>query len=274
MSIIERSLQKIASERAAAAPKAARGAARQQPGRSEPAPPAAASRQYRRASLDPVALEANKILVDNSDPHATAAYNIVRTRLLQRLSGSDWSSVAVTGTQPGEGKSLTAINLAIALAREVNTWVYLVDMDLKRPSVAKQLGMDFDKGLSDYLSGAATIEDIIYDHGIARLAVIPNGQAAVQASELLGSARMDELVEALKTDTPRRVIVYDMPPLMVSDDVLTFAPRVDGLLFVVSEGVTDRKTLEAARQVLSEMNLIGVVLNLSSSRDKRGYGYY
>ena len=272
MSIIERSLQKIAAGRATAPQKPARNTPRQAT-RSDGAEVTVA-REYRRLTMNPAALESNKILVDKSDPHATAAYNIVRTRLLQRLASNNWSSVAVTGTQPGEGKSLTAINLAIALARDENTWVFLVDMDLKRPSIATQLGLEFNQGLSDYLSGTATIEDIIYDPGIARLAVIPNGQAAVQASELLGSARMEELVEHLKTENPRRVVVYDMPPLMVSDDVLTFAPKVDGLLFVVSEGATDRKTLEAARQVLSEMNLIGVVLNRSSSRDKRGYDYY
>lgn len=271
MSIIERSLQKIAAGRMSGA-KAEAAAPR--PAVRSNAPAGIAARQYRQTTLNPVALEANKILVDNSDPHALAAYNIVRTRLLQRLAGNEWSSVAVTGTQPGEGKSLTAINLAIALARDANTSVYLVDMDLKRPSIANQLGMQFDKGLSDYLNGSAEVTDIIYDPGIARLAVIPNGKVAAQPSELLGSARMDELVEHLRAEIPRRVIVYDMPPLMVSDDVLTFAPRVDGLLFVVTEGTTDRKTLEAARQVLSEMNLIGVVLNRASSRDKSGYGYY
>ena len=272
MSIIERSLQKIAAERATAPQRPTRNTTRQAT-RSDAAEVAAA-RQYRRVTMSPAALEANKILVDKSDPHATAAYNIVRTRLLQRLTSNDWSSVAVTGTQPGEGKSLTAINLAIALARDEDTWVFLVDMDLKRPSIATQLGLEFDQGLSDYLSGTAKIEDIIYDPGIARLAVIPNAHAAEHPSELLGSARMDELVEHLKTGSPKRVIIYDMPPLMISDDVLTFAPRVDGLLYVISEGTTDRKTLEAARQVLSEMNLIGVVLNRSSSRDKRGYSYY
>jgi protein-tyrosine kinase len=272
MSIIERSLQKLASGRAAA-PQGPERKAPHQSKRSSAAEVAAA-RQYRRVTMNSVALEANKVLRDASDPHATAAYNIVRTRLLQRLAANNWSSVAVTGSQPGEGKSLTAINLALALARDENTWVFLVDMDLKRPSIARQLGLEIDRDLSDYLSDTAKIDDIIYDPGIPRLAVIPNCHASEQPSELLGSARMDALVEHLKADKPRRVIIYDMPPLMVSDDVLTFAPRVDGLLLVVAEGTTDRKTLEAARQVLSEMNLIGVVLNRSSSRDQRGYSYY
>jgi protein-tyrosine kinase len=272
MSIIERSLQKIAAGRATAPQKAARSAPRQ--ATRNDAAEIAAARQYHRVTMNAAALEASKVLVDKSDPQATAAYNIVRTRLLQRLASNDWRSIAVTGTQPSEGKSLTAINLAIALARDENTWVFLVDADLRRPSIATQLGLEIDHGLSDYLSGTAKIDDIIYDVGIPRLAVIPNAHAAEQPSELLGTARMDELVEHLKADSPKRVIIYDLPPLMVSDSVLTFAPRVDGLLLVVSEGITDRKTLTAARHVLSEMNLIGVVLNRSSSHDKRGYSYY
>jgi protein-tyrosine kinase len=268
MSIIERSLEKIASKRASAIQRPAR------PSKRSNAAEIAAARQYRSTTMNPAALAANKILVDKSDPYAIAAYNIVRTRLLQRLAANEWSSVAVTGSQPGEGKSLTAINLAIALARDENTWVYLVDMDLKRPSVATQLGLEVEQDLSDYLHGTAQIEDVIYDPGIPRLAVLPNRCAAEHPSELLGSARMDALVEHLRSERPKRVIIYDMPPLMSSDDVLTFAPRVDGILMVVSEGTTDRKLLQAARHVLSEMNLIGVVLNRSSSRGETGYGYY
>ena len=274
MSIIERSLEKLGAARArgeAASPAASGKSARNaySKARMEPA------RAFQSAQLDAVALEANKILSDRSDPRAMAAYNIVRTRLLQRLAGNDWQSIAVTGSQPGEGKSLTAINLAIALARDANTSVFLVDMDLKRPSIAAQLGMSFDKGLSDYLAGDAKLEEIIYDPGVARLSIVPNAvAAAAPPSELLGSARMHELVEFLRAEVPRRVIIYDMPPLMMSDDVLTFAPKVDGLLFVVTEGTTDRKALSAARHVLSEMNLIGVVLNRATSGDKHSSSYY
>jgi Mrp family chromosome partitioning ATPase len=77
----------------------------------------------------------------------------------------------------------------------------------------------------------------------------------------------------LLKESPPRIIVYDLPPLLVSDDVLSIAPRMDGLLLVVSQGVTDRKALESAREVLGEMNLVGVVLNRSSENEERRYGY-
>ncbi|MEQ1579210.1 MAG: CpsD/CapB family tyrosine-protein kinase [Steroidobacteraceae bacterium] len=271
MSIIERSLQKRAanarSEQQAAIPARTRAA---QPATNAPPP----GRTYRSVQLNPEVLEANRILAGINDPLATSAYKMLRTRILQRVASNSWRNLGVTGTVSGEGKSLTAINLALALARDVSTNVFLVDMDLQRPSIATQLGLSFDKGLSDYLAGNATLEEIIYSPGIERLAVIPNAHRNSHHSELLSSPKMDELMQSLAQETPPRIVIYDLPPLLVSDDVLSIAPRIDGLLLVVSQGMTQRKVLESARDVLSEMNLIGVVLNRSTENEKRDYGYY
>ena len=278
MSIIERSLQKMASgaRAGAASPAAPRSPAAPsaRTSRQPDATPLAPARQFQEVQLDASVLERNRVIAGVNDSSSTSAYKILRTRLLQRLATNSWYSVGVTGTVSGEGKSLTAINLAITLARDVNTSVFLVDLDLQRPSVAAHLGMPFDKGLSDYLSGNASFEEIVYSPGIERLAVVPNSRGAAQPSELFGSPRMDELVAHLQAEQPRRVIVYALPPLMMSDDVLSFAPRADGLLLVVSQGMTDRKTLESAGEILAEMNLIGVVLNRSTEHDEQGYGYF
>jgi Mrp family chromosome partitioning ATPase len=206
-----------------------------------------------------------------TDEVAERSYKILRTRVQQRMEASGWHSIAVTAAEAGDGKTLTAINLAIALARDVNSWVFLVDLDLQRPRVAPYLGLRFDKGLSDYLAGQASFEDIVYEPGIERLAVIPNAKGLEQSSELLGSPRMFELNQALATESPRRIIVFDMPPLLLSDDVLRFLPNVDALLFVVSEGKTPRAILERARDTLPEKKLLGVVLNRSAEREISGY---
>jgi protein-tyrosine kinase len=275
MSIIERSLQKMAAgaaAEAAASPKrvAPRGSVAPQ---SAPVAPAIAPVAYREVRLDPQTLEANRVLTAISDPVATSAYKMLRTRVLQRTSASGWRALGVTGTLAGEGKSLTAINLAIALARDVNTHVFLVDMDLQRPSVASQLGMSFDKGLSDFLVGNAARDEILYNVGIDRLTVIPNANRGNHHSELLGSAHMEELMQSLWHEQPARIIIYDLPPLLVSDDVLAIAPRLDALLLVATQGITQRKVLESAREILSEVNLLGVVLNRSTEHEQRNYGY-
>jgi protein-tyrosine kinase len=274
MSIIERSLQKMAAtaRSAAPAPKPQSPVARAP--RRPDAAPAEPVRQFQTAQLDAAELERNRVIAGVNDSSSSSAYKILRTRLLQRMAGNNWHSVGVTGTVSGEGKSLTAINLAITLARDVNTSVFLVDLDLQRPSVASHLGMPFNKGLSDFLMGTASFEEVVYSPGIDRLAIIPNSRGVAQPSELFGSPRMDELVSQLQAEQPRRLIVYDLPPLMMSDDVLSFAPRADGLLLVVSQGMTQRKTLESAAEVLADMNLIGVVLNRSTEHDDQGYGYY
>jgi Mrp family chromosome partitioning ATPase len=162
--------------------------------------------------------------------------------------------------------------LAIALAQDVNTWVFLVDLDLQRPQVASYMGMKFDRCLGDYLRGEAALDEIIYRPTVVdRLAVIPNSRAFEHSSELLASPLMLDLTHQLLSEIPRRIVIFDMPPLLASDDVLVFAPRVDGLFFVISEGITVRGSLEKSMELLGETNVIGTVLNRSAETNDSPY---
>lgn len=235
-------------------------------------------RRFQPVTLDRAVLDENNILPQITDPGALRAYKILRTRMLRRLEANQWHSFAVTGATPGEGKTLTAINLAMALAQDSNTWVFLVDLDLQRPKVAGYLGLNNslgERGLTDYLLGDATFEQITYTPaGAERLAVIPNFQSVANASDLLTSPRMDELVRTLEAEAPRRIVIFDMPPVLASDDVLAFSPQVDGLLLVVAEGTTSRDALRGAKEMLQEMNLLGVVLNRSEAQEEGAYYSY
>jgi protein-tyrosine kinase len=226
---------------------------------------------YRPAPVDAAIMERNRVLLRIPDVGISRAYKILRTRVLHRLAANNWNTLGITGTAAGEGKTLTAVNLALALAQDVNTSVFLVDTDLQRPQVGAYLGMTYDYGLTDYLQGHAKLEQIIYDIGVKRLAIVPNATSVENSSELLGSPRMAEFVNALDVQAPRRIVVFDMPPLMVTDDVLAFAPRVDSFLLVVSQGQTARRTLSNAKEVLTELNLMGVVLNRSTERNDSPY---
>ena len=201
------------------------------------------------------------------------AYKILRTRLLQRLAAKNWRFVAVTSTKSGEGKTLTAINLAIALSQDPNTRVCLIDLDLQRPQVAAHLGIECEKrGLGEYLLGEAEAAQVIYNCGSPSLMVIPNTRTFDHSSDMLGGTRTLELLRLIKAEMPQHIVIFDMPPL-TSDDVLTFSCRIDGVLLVVAEGRTDRAALEKSRELLAEMNILGVVLNRSSERDD-GLAYY
>lgn len=279
MSIIEEAVRKTAERHQRHAPPPEQAASRPRLRRVPSTPTDTANaRRFQPVQLERAVLEENRILPQITDPGALRAYKILRTRLLRRLETNQWHSFAVTGASVGEGKTLTAINLAMALAQDSNTWVFLVDLDLQRPKVADYLGMNNSlgqRGLTDFLLGDATFEQITYaPANIDRLAVIPNFQAVANASDLLTSPKMDELVQVLEQEMPRRIVIFDMPPVLAADDVLAFSPQLDGLLMVVAEGTTHRDTLRGAKQVLQEMNLLGVVLNRSETQDDGAYYSY
>lgn len=273
MSLIEEVMRRAAHERTAAMPGSLHSSPRlgRAPLAPQPVPDNVVPIQYRSAPVDPKAMERNRVLLRVPDVGISRAYKILRTRVLHRLTANNWYSLGITGTAAGEGKSLTAVNLALALAQDVNTSVFLVDLDLQRPQLGAYLGMTYEHGLTDYLTGQVDLEQIIYDIGVKRLAVVPNASSVENSSELLCSPRMGDFIAALESQTPRRIIVLDMPPLMVTDDVLAFAPRVDSFLLVVSQGQTARRTLANAKEVLSEVNLMGVVLNRSTERNDSPY---
>jgi protein-tyrosine kinase len=278
MSIIEEAVRKNAERHArqSSTTDASRGQARL---RRVPAAPVDTShaQRFQPVTLDKAALHDKFVLPQLQDAGALRAYKILRTRVLRRLEANQWHAFAITGVTAGEGKTLTAINLAIALAQDVSTWVALIDLDLQRPRVAEYLGLRNvrgEKGLSDYLQGNASFENIVYSPDIDRLVVIPNFAPMINSSETLTSPRMAELMQSLEAESPRRILIFDMPPVLAADDVLAFAPQIDGLLLVVAEGTTDRTQLRRAKEVLSEMNLLGVVLNRSAERNDAAYYSY
>jgi protein-tyrosine kinase len=276
MSIIEEAVRKNAERQNRQAATDVRGQARLRRVPTAQVDTSNAQR-FQPITLDKAALHDNFILPQLQDAGALRAYKILRTRVLRRLEANQWRSFALTGVTAGEGKTLTAVNLAIALAQDVNTWVALVDLDLQRPRIAEYLGMRGgrgEKGLSDYLQGNATFENIVYAPDIERLVVIPNFTPLLNASETLTSPRMAELMQSLEAETPRRILIFDMPPVLAADDVLAFGPQIDGLLLVVAEGTTDRTQLRRAKEVLAEMNLLGVVLNRSAERNDAAYYSY
>jgi protein-tyrosine kinase len=223
-------------------------------------------RQFEALTLNPTVLERNCVLPQVADRAALRAYKILRTRLLRRLTAENWGWIAMTSAKAGEGKTLTSINLAVALAQEPNTHVCLVDLDLPRPQVAAQMGIRCERGLGDYLLGEVEALQVVYSCGSPNLLVIPNHRPFDFSSEMLASPRMVDLLRMIETELPNHIVIFDMPPL-TSDDALAFAPRVDGVLLVVAEGQTDRAAVAKSQELLAEMNLIGVVLNRSSERD-------
>jgi len=225
-------------------------------------PPALDLQRLSSVKLDPTVLEWNRIVLDDSSG-ASAAYKVLRTRVLQRMRRNGWKTLGVTGTCPDEGKSLTAVNLSLNLARQSGTSVVLVDMDLRKPSIHRHLGISPKYGIGDHLRAGVPLEQVAVRPGLERLGVIVNERSFSNSSEILSSPQVFELVEQVKQGEGR-IAVFDLPPIFAGDDVLAFAPIVDALLIVLAQGTTKRTDLAGIRELLQNVNVVGAVLNRSS----------
>jgi capsular exopolysaccharide synthesis family protein len=192
------------------------------------------------------------------------SYKILRTQVLQRMRENHWNILAVTSPGDAEGKTLTAVNLAISLAKEIGHTVLLVDGDLRHPNVHTYFGVNSPRGLSDYLTDDVPLPELLFNPaGFDGFVVLPGGRALANSSEMLSSPKMVRLVEEMKTRYAARIIVFDLPPLLTAADVLAFAPYVDAVLLVVEENKTQADDLIYAQELLPKTNFIGTVLNKS-----------
>lgn len=220
--------------------------------------------QTRTVHVSPQLLYENRVIGSATSGPFADAYKILRTRVLSALRANKWNALAITSPGENEGKTLTAINLAISLALEVSQTVLLVDANLRHPSVHEYFGLKPDFGLSDYLTGDEAIEDLLINPGIERFVILPGGPAVQNSSEMLSSPKMADLVRELKTRYPSRIIIFDLPPVLTVADALAFAPHVDASVLVIEECKTQADEVSRAAEVLQQAtNLIGVVLNKS-----------
>ena len=190
------------------------------------------------------------------------AFKILRTQVMQRLRENNWNVVGVTSPGHGEGKTLTAVNLAVSLAMETSQTVLLVDADLRSPSIHEVFGLDDCPGLADYLLDNQPVEDLLVHPGIGRFVLLPGGRAISNSTEILTSPKMLALVEEFKNRYPTRIVIFDLPPLLHTADVLAFSPYTDALLFVVEEGKTTAEQLQRALLLVKNSRpVLGTVLN-------------
>lgn len=219
-------------------------------------------------------MKRNKILPAVGDRAAITAYKILRTRVLQRMRSNRWQTLIVTGVGPGEGKTLTACNLAVGMSDDVNQTVILVDLDLQKPMLARNFGLTVRAGLNDFLTGDARIDDIVHAPvGMERILIVPNRIPVQSSSELLAAPRMREFLDWVQAMGRTTITIFDMPPVLACDDVLAFSPYADAMLLVVSERATEREPLGRALEIVGEHNLLGVVLNRSRERNAKTYYY-
>jgi protein-tyrosine kinase len=215
----------------------------------------------RTVTVDMDRLRRNRLMVAGSDEILGEAYRLLRTHILHGTERESRNTLMVTGPRPNEGKTLTTINLAIAMAHKVGQTVLVVDGDLRNPSVHRYLDLPAGPGLVDYLtSGYPIAESLVHPDGLANLVVLPAGRSTTQSAELLSSPLMADLVREVKHFYPDRYVLFDLPPLLYADP-LAFAPLVDGIILVVEAGSTPREEITRALETLKAFPVLGCVLN-------------
>lgn len=226
--------------------------------------------QTTKVDVDEATLRKNRIIHGLEHGPFTDAYNLLRTQVLQRFKENNWNVLAVTSPGAREGSTLTAINLAVSIAREVDYTVLLVDANLKHPWMLEHLGLNHRKGLSEYLTEDIPLSEVLIQGSrLQNTVILPGGRPVTNSAEMLNSPKMARLVEEMKSRYQRRIIIFDLPPVLTSADALAFSPYIDAALLVVEEGVTKKHDVEHALELLRGTNVIGTVLNKAEPRVTR-----
>ncbi len=285
MSIVEKALERLRDAQGGASgagPRIGRANGTPRPAAMAPAPssaPAAASRRV--VALDFAALRAEGLLPPTDQERQIARqYRRIKLPLLARAVGGEAASVAngrlilVASALPGEGKTFSTVNLALSMALERDTEVLLIDADIAKPNISQAFGLDGEPGLVDALADPdADIDALVVATSVPRLSVMPAGRVAGDtATELLGSARMKEVVARLLAAVPNRIVLFDSSPLLLTTESQVLAGVVGQVVLVVKAAVTERQAVFDAIHQLGEGKSVGVVVN--QMRVAEGAGYY
>jgi protein-tyrosine kinase len=229
---------------------------------------------YRTPSIDvdPGVIERSRILPPGAGGQYGPAYKLLRTQVLRRLDQLGANTLAVVSPCQADGKTLTAINLAIAIAATAGRTALVVDFDLRNPSVHRRFAFEPNVGIDECLEERRPIhEAMVRIAGYERLTLLPARNRVEQSSELLTATRVGELVAEMRTRYTNRVVLFDLPPVLQADDTLAFSQHIQAALLVVSERHTKREDVTRTLELLRDTPVIGTVLNQSRSSEMRYY---
>jgi hypothetical protein len=227
------------------------------------------------SELDPVYLESMRIIAHDVRDPRSKPFDILRTQVLRSMDQKNWQFLAITSPTPGCGKSLIAINLALSIARQPDRSVLLVDMDLQRPQLASNLGLQCNKGLLSVLEGRTTLSDSIIETRINKnqVLVLPCETSTTHSSEWMASREISGVLRDIRKEYKSRIVILDMPPVLPSDDVISILPQLDCLLLVATVGVSTVSDIEKCNRHLQSAEVVRVVLNKVSEPANQYYYY-
>lgn len=230
----------------------------------------------KEVALNSAYLEGHRIIAyDIADPRSKA-FDMLRTQVLRTMDLKGWQLLAITSPKPGCGKTVTAVNLALSIARQPERSVLLVDLDLQRPHVATCLGIKPENGVLGVLEGQARFSDALVEARIRseKLAVLPCEGSTLRSSALMASRSMSSLLQDIKREFKGWTVILDLAPMLTSDDVITILPQVDCALFVVAAGVSTVPDIKECNKHLDTTPVVRVVFNKAPRSSAAYYSRY
>ena len=213
----------------------------------------------------------------NSRDRRSRPFNLLRSQILKQMEANGWRTLGITSPTPRVGKSFIAGNLAASLSRIPSMHTYLLDLDLRRGSIAELFGIADGQGLDGYLADETEqLDGIRRDVPGTNLSIYPAFTTHLHSAELLAGARMDRLLDAVQSMPGKWLCICDLPPAFANDDASIITRRLDAYLMVVEQGVTTAKQVRDAIDILSPAPCIGTVLNRyrgGLGGDDYGFGY-
>ncbi len=231
--------------------------------------------QLNETELKDYVLQSNRIVAHDSANICAKPYDMLRTQVLRAMDLKGWKILAVTSPTPQCGKTLTAINLALSIARQPERSVLLVDMDLQRPRIARALGVRRSDGVLGVLGGDIELREAIIQARVGdhRFMVLPAEAPTSNSSEWMSSRAMSAMVQQIKMDYQSRIVILDLPPMLSGDDVIAILPQVDCVLLVAAVGTSTIAQIEECNKHLQSADVVRLVLNKVPEIDVK-YHYY
>lgn len=261
-------IQRARAERAARRPGGPEAAS------TQPTPPAGPWDALPAFDPDPRHLERRLVRTLHASSDAKP-FDIIRTKLLHQMRSNNWRRIAFASPDSGCGKTLLTINLALSMARQSDLATMAVELDMRRPSMARTLGLKSGQQLSEVLAGRAAASDQLSRIG-SNLAVATNARPEPAAAELLASTSAAHVIDRMETDFAPHVMLFDLPPLLMTDDAMAFMDQIDCVLLVAAaERNTMAQITRCAEDLAARCNFLGVILNkcrFLPTEEQYGYG--
>jgi protein-tyrosine kinase len=272
MERIQAAIQKAKEQRGTAVAAAPAGTALPR-GAARPAPVGPVWGELAAFEPDARLLARNHIVTFEDVDPVHSHFDILRTKVLRTMRRSGWTTLGITSPTSGCGKTTLALNLAFSLAHQAEMRTVLVDLDLRRPAVAHELELPGPRSVGKLMRGDATLAETFLRYG-DNLAIAGNSESMRHSGDLLMSAAATQAAAGLKAAFAPDVILYDLPPMLMSDDALAFLPHLDCVLLVAGAEKSNLDEVDKCERELAEnTNLLGVVLNMCRYMGE-DYGYY